>query len=71
MSKVQDGDCSGLKQSIGLLSDLIVQYFDRLHNNEAVKQSLTLMFTQVMLLLAECCVHPIDAVARLGPACMR
>lgn len=71
MSKVQDGDYSGLKQSIGLLSDLIVKYFECVPNKEHLKPALNLMLTQIMLLLAECCVHPIDAVARLGPACFR
>ncbi|KAL0275112.1 UNVERIFIED_CONTAM: hypothetical protein PYX00_003074 [Menopon gallinae] len=71
MSKVQDGDYSGLKQSIGLLSDLVVKYFEQVTNKEHIQPLMNLMLTQIMLLLAECCVHPIDAVARLGPACFR
>lgn len=71
LSKIEEADIFGLKQSIGLLSDLVVQYFTRLHSKERCENLLNLLLHQVLVLLSECSIHPIPAVVRIGPSCLR
>ena len=70
-SKIEKSEISGLKQSIGLLTDLFLQYFNRLKNEKICEDLLNLLVNQVLLLLSECSFHYISTIATFGPACIR
>ncbi|XP_077488435.1 brefeldin A-inhibited guanine nucleotide-exchange protein 3 isoform X2 [Amblyomma americanum] len=68
-----DGFANNFKQCCGLATELVVEYLGELSASGALSQvrGLTLMVHQLFLVLAECIAQPVEAVSRLGCACIR
>ncbi|XP_054267676.1 brefeldin A-inhibited guanine nucleotide-exchange protein 3-like [Macrosteles quadrilineatus] len=58
------------KQCCGLTTDLVVKYLIHLHEADKSEYG-NLMLKQLVLLMVECVVQPVESIARLGCACLR
>ncbi|RZF38153.1 hypothetical protein LSTR_LSTR005514 [Laodelphax striatellus] len=58
------------KQCCGLTTDLVVKFLTQLNESGNIEKG-TLMLRQLVLVLVECVVQPVESIARLGCACLR
>ncbi|XP_039275830.1 brefeldin A-inhibited guanine nucleotide-exchange protein 3 [Nilaparvata lugens] len=58
------------KQCCGLTTDLVVKFLTQLNDSGNIDKG-TLMLRQLVLVLVECVVQPVESIARLGCACLR